>query len=476
MNFGCDQLASFLKSKGVSAEGIDSVRGNGISGDMFMQFCEEDIRDAFTVFKDRFTVRKVIRELKLGQPIKPSTPSSAPQSAAQPSLQRTTQQPSRVSEQRTVYQNNVDQHRPFSGHMSNTSIKSPHGTCERQLFMPTTDTQRSSFGGGGSQQSINMTSRLSNDSYGIGGVKRRLSTDHIKREPPENRMDSSSGVCIDLRPKAPEQKQEQNSVFPYGSPQLMNATVSSTEEELRAKRNNVSPLHRQNPGVPYPVCLTQVIPSSSSAQVQHSPTVKPETNQQMITMAGEKHHGQRPPLDHTSQSLSPAMANPHRYDESGSFMLSLVSSSISRFSGEELLGKKPVRGRPTEAQRLGTVLIRNAAQSVRIWDSAPLWKDISHEKRDGFMQYVISTAPQLASYSELVWNRLREALQNRRKYLLDKETGRRVLKSSPLLMQVKDDHSMPSINIADVRGLIDLTEQQEQDDIKLADIVKTEET
>ncbi|XP_060072419.1 uncharacterized protein LOC132552275 [Ylistrum balloti] len=463
MNLGCDQLASFLKSKGISPEGIDSVRGNGISGDMFMQFCEEDIRDAFTVFKDRFTVRKVIRELKLGQPVKPSTqsPHSAAQSVTQSS--RPSQQPPRVSEQRTLYQNNSDQHRPFSS--PNASMKSLH---DRQLFMPPTETSRSSFGSGGSQ-SINMSSRLQNDSYSSGGVKRRLSIDHIKREPPETRTDNTSGVCIDLRPKSQEQKQEQSPVFPYGSPQLMNATVSSTEEELRTKGNKSSPLHKQGPGIPYPVCLTQVIPSSSPAQSQHSPTVKAETSQQMMPMADEKHHGQQ------SQSQQ-AMPNPHRYDESGAFMLSLVSSSISRFSGEELLGKKPVRGRPTEAQRLGTVLIRNAAQSVRIWDSAPLWKDITHEKRDGFMQYVISTAPQLAAYSELVWNRLREALQNRRKYLLDKETGRRVLKSSPLLNHVKDDSAIPSINIADVRSLIDLTEQHEQDDNTLADTVKTEDS
>ncbi|XP_069132590.1 uncharacterized protein [Argopecten irradians] len=474
MNFGCDQLANFLKSKGVSSEGVDSVRGNGISGDMFMQFCEEDIRDAFTVFKDRFTVRKVIRELKLGQSVKPSTPTShsSPHSASPVSLQRTTQHTQRVPEQRTSYQNSADQHRSFSGHMSNGPMKSPHS--ERPLFMSSTEPQRTSYGGGSSQQSaVSMTSRLSNDSYSGAGMKRRLSTDHIKREPPENRLDSSTGVCIDLRPKTQEQKQEQNSVFPYASPQLMNATVSSTEEELRAKRNNLSPLHRS--GAPYPVCLTQVIPSSSQTHSQSSPlSVKPESNH-IMSMAGDKHPGQRSSLEQLTQPLTPsAMVSPHRYDDSGSFMLSLVSSSISRFSGEELLGKKPVRGRPTEAQRLGTVLIRNAAQSVRIWDSAPLWKDIPHEKREGFMQYVVSTAPQLASYTELVWNRLREALQNRRKYLLDKETGRRVLKSSPLLMHVKDDPSMLSINIADVRGLIDLTEQHEQEDTKVVENVKTE--
>ncbi|OWF36598.1 uncharacterized protein LOC110441453 [Mizuhopecten yessoensis] len=464
MNLGCDQLAIFLRSKGVSPEGVDSVRANGINGDMFLQFCEEDIRDAFTVFKDRFIVRKVIRELKLGVSGKSSTLSSlpSPQPPPPPSQHRSHQQPPRAPEQRPVYQNNVDQHRSFSSYnpASKTQTQTSHGSGQRQLFMPSTDTQRPSFGSGGSQQSINTTSRLSNDSFNNASVKRRLSTDHIKREPPESRMDSTTGVCIDLRPKALDHRP----VFSYGSPQLMNATVSSTVEEQRSKGNKMSPLHRQSPGAPYPVCLTQVIPSSSPASPargQHSPAIKPENGQHM--RAVEEPRRQLSPLDQAPHPHSTAIASPHPYDESGSFMLSLVSSSISRFSGDELLGKKPVRGHPTEAQRLGTVLIRNAAQSVRIWDSAPLWKDISQEKREGFMQYVISTAPQLAAYTELVWNRLREALQNRRKYLLDKATGRRVLKSSPLLM-MKDDNSIPSINIADVRSLIDLTEQHEQDD------------
>ncbi|KAJ8298789.1 hypothetical protein KUTeg_022849 [Tegillarca granosa] len=134
----------------------------------------------------------------------------------------------------------------------------------------------------------------------------------------------------------------------------------------------------------------------------------------------------------SSETSEMALDSDNKYDgEKPDFMMNLVTSTISQFTPDQLLEKKSVRGRPSEAQRLGTVLIRNAAQSAKIWNSAPLLKDIPYDQKETFMKYVLASAPQLGSHTELVWTRLREALQNRRKYLLDKECGKRVLKGRP---------------------------------------------
>lgn len=421
---------------------------------MFLQFCEEDIRDAFTVFKDRFTVRKVIRELKTSMQTSTIIQQRAP--------------PPRVSEPRTLFPNNSDPQRHFMGHSPPSLSKSyppiSYASIQQRTATLSSPSHRTESG------LSNVPSPRLVIPENVAGEKRKLSVDHIKREPPELRPENTTGVCVDLRPGS-----DHKPVFTYSNPQLMNATVSSTEEELRSKSKAASTPPSNPHSSPYPVSLTHIIHSSSSEPreprtmyPQHTtpPSVKTETDQQtksedarpadMCTWLPNRHQN-----DQVSQSVvNPAFVNSSSFDEHGTFMLSLVTSSICRFSAEELLAKKSVRGRPSEAQRLGTVLIRNAAQSVRIWDSAPLLKDIPQDRRDSFMRYVISTAPQLAMHSEMVWNRLREALQNRRKYLLDKEMGRRVLKSAPLVE--KYEGAIPSINIADVRSLIDLTEQENE--------------
>lgn len=58
------ELSLYLASKGLSETGQKSITDNEITGQMLLEFCEEDIQDAFSVFKDRFTIRKALREQK----------------------------------------------------------------------------------------------------------------------------------------------------------------------------------------------------------------------------------------------------------------------------------------------------------------------------------------------------------------------------------------------------------------------------
>jgi hypothetical protein len=52
--------------------------------------------------------------------------------------------------------------------------------------------------------------------------------------------------------------------------------------------------------------------------------------------------------------------------------------------------------RPTEAQRLGGILIRNAAHSAGVWKDAPCLHEISLPQRKEFYKFIVSLAPQLS--------------------------------------------------------------------------------
>lgn len=91
------------------------------------------------------------------------------------------------------------------------------------------------------------------------------------------------------------------------------------------------------------------------------------------------------------------------------------------YSTTELLARKEHRGKPTDAQKLGQIILRDCARMVDIWESPPLVNTISLEKREQFFQQINQIAPQLMAAKHEVWLRLREALQNRRNYLLAKQ-------------------------------------------------------
>jgi len=285
--------------------------------------------------------------------------------------------------------------------------------------------------------------------------KRKWSQDHIKQEPFES-PDRTNDRVVVQKPQvnigqhashSPQKDMKMCNRPPatsVSSPhQLMHETVSSSQD-ARIKSGETSPY----PGSsgPYPVSLTRVKQNILESGNYTNPTVlldrtSPFNKNNMSTVISKVQNKtqsmnsdgvEKSPSAQSYQVLQDIKTDTPSGDSSTSFNLSPVTSSISRFSAEELLAKKGIRGRPTEAQRLGTVLIRNSAQSIKIWDAPPQMKDISDAERNAFMKYIVTSAPQLAGYIDLVWTRLREALQNRRKYLLDKEIGRRILKGSSM--------------------------------------------
>ncbi|XP_053382978.1 uncharacterized protein LOC123539664 isoform X4 [Mercenaria mercenaria] len=102
----------------------------------------------------------------------------------------------------------------------------------------------------------------------------------------------------------------------------------------------------------------------------------------------------------------------------------------AQYTAEEMLEKREVRGRTTKAQLFFSSLIREAAILAQIWKTAPTLSHISANQKECFLNAVCKTAPQLSCLRKEVWQRLGLNLQNRRKYLQDKNAGKRSTKTT----------------------------------------------
>ena len=114
--------------------------------------------------------------------------------------------------------------------------------------------------------------------------------------------------------------------------------------------------------------------------------------------------------------------------EESVFVTSPLESEKSRsceFTADAMLEKKERRGKPTAAQLYFHNLIRDSASSAKIWKKTPHLNQISTTRKQVFLTTVIEAAPQLKSKEREIWRRLGIALQNRRKYMNDKESGKR---------------------------------------------------
>ena len=106
-------------------------------------------------------------------------------------------------------------------------------------------------------------------------------------------------------------------------------------------------------------------------------------------------------------------------------MHAVLDKSLKDFTAEELLKKKMLQGKTNLAQRLFSGLIKDAAMVAHIWQKCIKLSDISDSKRSAFYKVLDEQAPQLSDRHIEVWTRLGYQLQYRRKYMLDKEAGRR---------------------------------------------------
>lgn len=94
-----------------------------------------------------------------------------------------------------------------------------------------------------------------------------------------------------------------------------------------------------------------------------------------------------------------------------------------KYTADELLEKKSVRGKPSSAQLHFHTLIRDVATYTSIWKDAPSLAEIPYVQKIQYLEAIEQTLPQLCGRRKELWRRLGECLQNRRRYLKNK-TGK----------------------------------------------------
>ena len=90
-----------------------------------------------------------------------------------------------------------------------------------------------------------------------------------------------------------------------------------------------------------------------------------------------------------------------------------------------MLQKKSGKTKASVEQKYIHRLIRDAAKSTHIWYKTPLLNEISQRKRDFFFELIVQQVPGLGARKETIWRILGQMLQNRRKYIHDKDVGKR---------------------------------------------------
>lgn len=330
---------------------------NGINGEMLVEFCEEDIHDAFSVFKDRFIIRKMLREHKsqtgIHDKVFSQTTSSSCKNQRDTAIKLPTKAPPRNPQHSTVPS-------------TNQLHKSQHQLLFNQLRrehprIPTSP---------------------------------EIKLESIPR--PGYSCATGSGVSHSSQPEV------QSFPPPVRSPLMHHVVSSSVEDRLSGARSETVPG-----------------PMGESAQIASQNQIVRSSN---INITVEE------------------------------------KQRIKKYKADALLEKKCIRSKPNEAQHLGSLAIRNAAQAAQIWDNPPVMREISVAKKDQFIRSLLAFAPQLSERMDTVWIRLREALQNRRKYLLDKESGKRQTKSQRSGPYDKNESKPTLMKVKEPRTLIDLTD------------------
>ncbi|KAK7506952.1 hypothetical protein BaRGS_00001803 [Batillaria attramentaria] len=389
--FPTAQLITFLSKVGISQGGLDSVWEKEVTGSMLCEFCEEDIKDVFTEFKDRFLIRKLLRDLadKPQSRHKPSTLTTPPPYSGLNQGQRLLplQHGSHVSTSKQVDSQDVSLSQRRAGSDSQVSETDDDNDNERKVFY------------GGKKPCLD-------DVLSVPKVPSSSGSLHASQSSPAGRSyANSTAESFGLKPLSPF------SVF-MSKPDIItsfNAAHSRSHTQASHVFGNSDEQSRTfgpNTGQgDQALCLKKTVSSSQVRNETASPATQPSsTTPDNLVFQGTKN------LD-----LASAMA---------------VSQLASKYSAPDILSKKAQRARPSSPQKLGSVLIRNAAQQANLWVSAPCLRNISPAQKQAFLSYVYSVAPHIREYEQLLWQRLSETLQNRRKYLLDKKLGKRGVNSS----------------------------------------------
>lgn len=361
---------------------------NQVEGEMLLEFTDADLKDIFEVFKDRFLIRKLLRELygpnnsscRLAKPIAPPTVSSTVVSNPHSVIASTSLSSSQI---------NLPSSQTFVTSTPNAIIPlpSPQITPEPILTQVT---------------HVLPTKTVNLESYNKTSPLVIISNQQKKANP--------------------------------------NTTLSQLTDIQNPPlhTNNFIPSEQQNSEVGLVTSLhSNPLSVSNFANTDTVIYSSPKTSDTSTTLV-QQGEVQTHVIEDDDDVVDYPQNDVYIVDGWG-------ACRIKEFTAEELLRRKVRRGRPTEAQRLGRSLLREAATTAKIWHRAPPLKMISAEKKEIFFRYICRAAPQLSRHKQFVWIRLGEALQNRRKYLSDKECGRRQMKRKhdPNLF-MSAPHSLPT--------------------------------
>lgn len=399
---------------------FDIFSDNEITGQMLLEFCEDDIQDAFSVFKDRFTIRKALREQK-------SADSQTTPAVVSPTrLQTSTHQTHQVQSS-TI-------HKPYEQQFSpptkvvpvpNKHVISSHGAVYNQHHQ---------------QQNRRVISLAKEENSGVVPLQIHKNQAFV---PPIHTVSSPVKKTENYEVKSP-------------SKELMNERVSSTDEYRHARNSHGNADDNQRNIYD---CAVDALVSLSNkhTSAEHLPKTKwsnvsvSSQNSTTVQSTSTAHPG--PSTTHPGPSSPSQLGGSNIYglNYDCTYAWNIMSQKVKSFSADELLSKRSRFSKPTEAQRLGGILIRNAAHSAGVWKDAPCLHEISLPQRKEFYKFIVSLAPQLSNSQNILFTRLREALQNRRKYLLDKRLGK-------IQQRRKRGSSDLGIEISEAGSFIDLTE------------------
>lgn len=390
-----------------------------VDGFIFMQLQEEDIKDLFTIFLDRFKVRKVITQIR-GKQKSPtvSTPRQNSLNDNQTStvaikpniLSRHTMPPKMSStgatHNPTVQQTGANVSWPSCIFTSTGNYSTSFPLTSKQGPVASTASQRQTiklF-----QDGLSQSQHISIEEPSLGGSLNAP----FKIEECVTIDDDDAVIIL---PPEPETEEKQTlTLMPKDTCNLQVLPHQETSHCSISQSSVTSTI----PQLTVTSVYSRAIPAAPTADMQVS-LISPRS----ITSGGTSCHNSL--LDtsvcHTTVTVTPPP------DDYAREKFGIMYASC-HYSVQEMLQKKEIRGCSTLAQRYFYNAMRDAAQAVGIWEKPPLVCDISPQTKERFFEVLYYGCPKLRGTQSIVWHRLSDALHNRRKYLRDKESGKRILK------------------------------------------------
>ena len=375
---------------------------------MLCEFCEEDIKDVFKEFKDRFRIRKLLRDIA-------DKPPPSRQSTVQSSQHHSQQAKEKVE--------------AISHDYSSPRLQvSPKLEAASSALLHLSSPEHSFSGSSGASGSFSVK-RFSGEQFSeIIDLEESKVRDEREHSLPSKRQRMDDVPSTTQIPAA-------------HSYSLLQSTSGQGSGQQSVMDSFVLP----PPPVPVFFSKPEFHPAFSTAHSLMASSYSRSPEEQRKTSSGTasedqalclKKSPQRVPAsqqlrnDTASPATQPSSTTPDYLSSLDSVHLDLASvmtmgQLASKYKAHEILSKKGQRSRPNGAQKLGSILIRNAAQQANLWSDPPHLRSISQPQRQEFLNSVYRIAPHIREYEHLLWQRLSETLQNRRKYLLDKKLGKR---------------------------------------------------